>query len=188
MAKVKETIHWLIKSHNALFPENGLWHIIAFPLHQQSWTSHTDPMSWGCNLLISGSKGQRSRSQAINSWKLLMTHICVPFTPSISELHTKTPHMSRMCTIDSTSKDKRSKSRCIYFWKWFIAKSRKYQGVFEMKSRVKTWQVRGIRSQQFEHKQVPKWGTEPGVRKGKRIIASPLHLQSSHSTHRLPMS
>ena len=31
------------------------------------------------------------------------------------------------------------------------AKSRKYQGVFEVKKRVKTWQVRGIRSQQLEH-------------------------------------
>ena len=50
------------------------------------------------------------------------------------------------------------------------AKSRKYQGVFEVKSRVKTWQVRGIWSQQLEHKQVPQWGTEPGVRKGKRSL------------------
>ena len=32
-----------------------------------------------------------------------------------------------------------------------IVKSRKYQGVFEVKSRVKTWQVRGIWSQQLEH-------------------------------------
>ena len=39
-----------------------------------------------------------------------------------------------------------------------------------MKSRVKTWQVRGIWSQQLEHQQVPKWGTEPGVRKGKRSL------------------
>ena len=31
------------------------------------------------------------------------------------------------------------------------AKSRKYQGIFEVKSRVKTWQVRGIWSQQLEH-------------------------------------
>ena len=31
------------------------------------------------------------------------------------------------------------------------AKSRKYQGVFEVKSRVKTWQVRGIWSQKLEH-------------------------------------
>ena len=50
------------------------------------------------------------------------------------------------------------------------AKSRKYQGVFEVKSRVKTWQIRGIWSQQLEHWQVPKWGTEPGVRKGKRSL------------------
>ena len=50
------------------------------------------------------------------------------------------------------------------------ATSRKYQGVFEVKSRVKTWQVRGIWPQQLEHKQVPQWGTEPGVRKGKRSL------------------
>ena len=31
------------------------------------------------------------------------------------------------------------------------AKSRKYQGVFEVKSRVKAWQVRGIWSPQLEH-------------------------------------
>ena len=34
---------------------------------------------------------------------------------------------------------------------FYQAKSRKYQGVFEVKSRVKTWQVRGIWSQQLEH-------------------------------------
>ena len=39
-----------------------------------------------------------------------------------------------------------------------------------MKSRVKTWQDRGIWSQQWEHKQVTQWGTEPGVRKGKRSL------------------
>ena len=33
-----------------------------------------------------------------------------------------------------------------------------------MKSRIKTWQVRGNWSQQLEHKQGPKMGTEPGVR------------------------
>ena len=37
------------------------------------------------------------------------------------------------------------------FWQGLKAKSRKYQGVFEVKSRVKTWQVRGIWSQQLEH-------------------------------------
>ena len=52
------------------------------------------------------------------------------------------------------------------------AKSRKYQGVFKVKSRGKTWQVRGIWSQQLEHKQVPKRGTEPVVLKGKRSLLS----------------
>ena len=49
----------------------------------------------------------------------------------------------------------------------YKANSRKYQGVFKVKSRVKTWQVRGIWSQQFEHTQVPKKGTEQGVQKFK---------------------
>ena len=65
----------------------------------------------------------------------------------------------------------------------YRAKSRKYQGVFEVKSRVKTWQVRGIWSQQLEHKQVPKWGTEPGVRKGKRsLLASHTRCKCSMET------
>ena len=38
----------------------------------------------------------------------------------------------------------------------FEAKSRKYQGVFKMIIRIKTWPVRGIWSQQLEHKQVSK--------------------------------
>ena len=39
-----------------------------------------------------------------------------------------------------------------FFWSLYIrAKSRKYQGVFEVKSQVKIWQVRGIWSQQLEH-------------------------------------
>ena len=63
------------------------------------------------------------------------------------------------------------------------AKSRKYQGVFEVKSRVKTWQVRGIWSQQLEHWQVPKWGTEPGVQKGKRsLLASHTRCKCSMET------
>ena len=43
-------------------------------------------------------------------------------------------------------------------------------GKVVLKSRVKTRQVREIWSQQLEHEQVPKWGTEPGVRKGKRSL------------------
>ena len=63
------------------------------------------------------------------------------------------------------------------------AKSRKYQGVFKVKSRVKTWQIRGIWSQQLEHKQVPKRGTEPGVRKDKRsLLASHTRYKRSMET------
>ena len=39
-----------------------------------------------------------------------------------------------------------------------------------MKRREKTRQVRENWSQQLEHKQVQKRGTEPGVRKGKRSL------------------
>ena len=39
-----------------------------------------------------------------------------------------------------------------------------------MKSRVKTRQVQENWSQQLEHRQVPKRGTEPDVRKGKRSL------------------
>ena len=69
-------------------------------------------------------------------------------------------------------------------WK---AKSRKYQGVFEVKNRVMIWQVWGIWSHQLEHNQVPKWGggAEPGVRKGKRSLLS-WHIRrkcSMETTH-----
>ena len=52
-----------------------------------------------------------------------------------------------------------------------------------MKSRVKTWQVRGIWSQQMEDKQVPKRGSEPRVRKGKRfLLASHTRCKCSMET------
>ena len=52
-----------------------------------------------------------------------------------------------------------------------------------MKSRVKKRQVRGIWSQQLEHKQVPKRGTEPGVQKGKRsLLASHTRCKCSMET------
>ena len=46
----------------------------------------------------------------------------------------------------------------------------KFDKVPKAKSRVKKRQVREIWSKQLEHKQVPKRGTEPGVRKGKRSL------------------
>ena len=52
-----------------------------------------------------------------------------------------------------------------------------------VKSRVKTWQIRGIWSQQLEHRKVPKMGTEPGVRKGKRsLLASHTRCKCSMET------
>ena len=62
------------------------------------------------------------------------------------------------------------------------AKSKKCRGVFKVKSRVKTRQVREIWSQQLDHKQVPKSGTELGVRKGKR---SPLACHTRNITIRM---
>ena len=56
----------------------------------------------------------------------------------------------------------------------YQATSRKYQGVFKVKSRVKTWQVRGIWSQQLEQKQVPKRGTEPGTKFDPMLIPVPI--------------
>ena len=56
-----------------------------------------------------------------------------------------------------------------------------------MKSRVKTRQVRGIWSQRLEYKQVPKRGTEPGLRKGKRSLLA-YHTRckcSIETTHNL---
>ena len=54
----------------------------------------------------------------------------------------------------------------------YEAKSRKYQGVFKVKSRVKTREAREIWSQQLERKQVPPkkgGGGQPGVRKGVSV-------------------
>ena len=55
-------------------------------------------------------------------------------------------------------------------WSPTLCRRQIEKGVFKVKSGVKTWQVRGIWSQQLEHKQVPKRGTEPGVRKGRRSL------------------
>ena len=76
---------------------------------------------------------------------------------------------------------------------WCQAKSRKYQGVFNVKSRVKTWQIRGIWSQQLEHKQVLKMGTEPGVRKGKRSLLArhtscKFSMETSHNSVKIKIS
>ena len=50
------------------------------------------------------------------------------------------------------------------------SKLEKVPSVFKVKGRVKPRQVRDMWFQQLKHKQVPKRGTEPGVRKGKSSL------------------
>ena len=89
------------QGHSALLSGNGFLCITAFPLHpwSQNFTG-TLLLSQGCALLISGSKGQRSRSQCINYWKWLLAHNCYPFIPMVTKLHRQSLHGSRMCPID----------------------------------------------------------------------------------------
>ena len=59
------------------------------------------------------------------------------------------------------------------------AKSRKYQGVIQGEKSSKDM----ANSRNLEHKQVPKRGTEPGVRKGKRsLLASHTRSKCSMET------
>ena len=65
------------------------------------------------------------------------------------------------------------------------AKFRKYRGVFKVKSREKTRQIRENWFQQIEHKQVSERGMEPGVRKGKRdLLACHTRCKCSMETTR----
>ena len=103
------------QGHNALITENGLCRIIAFPLHLSSWNFiQRPPMTWGYALWVSGSKGQRPRSQCIDNRKWFMSHNCFPFTPIIMEIHTKTPHESRISPMDFGVK--RLKVKVIVHW------------------------------------------------------------------------
>ena len=63
------------------------------------------------------------------------------------------------------------------------AKSKKYRGVFNVKSRKKTRQVREKLSKQLDYKQVPKKKerTKPGVRKG-RLYSARLEASSGPRT------
>ena len=69
-SKVKVTMHWLQKivlAHN------------CFPLQLSSWNfTRRLSVSWWCALLISGLKGQKSRSQCIDNWKWFWCIIAFP--------------------------------------------------------------------------------------------------------------
>ena len=89
------------QGHNALITENGLCCIIALPFHLLSWNFiQRLPMSRGCALRVSGSKGQRSRSHCIDYLKWLLVYNCFPFTSAFIELHTQIPSESRICPND----------------------------------------------------------------------------------------
>ena len=76
-------------------------------------------MSWGCALLILGSKGKMSRSQYIDNWKWFMPHICFPFTAYIRKLHKKTSLELQMRPFYFGGN--RLRLQCINSWKWFMS-------------------------------------------------------------------
>ena len=107
------------QGHGAWLIVNGFRTITDSVIHLWSWNFiHLLPMSQGCALLISGSKGQRSKSWGIGDCKLFPDHnwLCNP--PMIMKLHTLSPHESRMCPIDFGVK--RSRSWGICDWKRFL--------------------------------------------------------------------
>ena len=59
--------------------------------------------------------------------------------------------------------------------KCYYAKSRKYQGVFEVKIRVKTWQVRGIWSQH--------WSISKSQNGGRNQVSGRVSAPCWHATH-----
>ena len=108
--------------HGAWLIVNGFRTITDSVIHLWSWDFlHMLPMSQGCALFISGSKGQRSRSWGIDDWKWFPDHnwLCNPPITSIMKLHALAPHESRMCPLVSGSKGQRSRSWGIDDWKHF---------------------------------------------------------------------
>ena len=83
-----------------------------------------------------------------------------------------------------------SSQPAVRFLSWYaalggFAKSRKYRGIFKVKSREMTQQVRKNLSQELNHKHVPK-GTKPDVRKGKRsLLTCHIRCRCSMRNHSL---
>ena len=106
------------QGHNALITENGLWCLIAFYLHQQSWNfTQKLPGSQGCALLNSDSKGQWLRSQCIDSCKWFMVLNCFLFTLQSWNFTHRLPMSRRCALLISGPKGQRSRSQCINSWK-----------------------------------------------------------------------
>ena len=82
------------QGHNSLITEKGFWHIIAFPLHLSSWNfTHRLLTSWGCALLILGSKGQSHNALITENsfWPI----IAFP-SPTNMKLYTDSPWVQDM--------------------------------------------------------------------------------------------
>ena len=104
------------QGHNALITKNGICGIIDFPLHLSSWNFTCRlPMSWGCVLLILGSK--RSKVKVTMHWllKMVCCIIALPLHLSSWNFTHRLP-MSWGCVGV-----KRSRSQCIDYWKWYMS-------------------------------------------------------------------
>ena len=89
------------QGHNVVINEYSFCCIVALSSHLKSWYfTHRLPMSWGCALLMPGSKGQMSRSKCIDYWKWFWAHNCFPFTSTIIKLLAHIPYESRICLND----------------------------------------------------------------------------------------
>ena len=104
------------QGHNALITENGECLTIVFPWNMSSWhIVQRLPICWWCALLNLGSKGQRSRSQYIDNWKLFMSHNCFLITHIMMDIHTETLNDLRMFPIDYFGKMSNAKVTMHWF-------------------------------------------------------------------------
>ena len=118
---VKDVPYWFRgqkvkgQGHMAVMIENGFRTITDPVIHLGSWNfMHLLLMSQGSALLISGSKGQRSRSWGIDDWKRFPDHNWPCNPPMIMKLHALAPHESRMHAFDFGVK--RSKVKVMGHW------------------------------------------------------------------------
>ena len=106
------------QGHIVLITENGLCCNIAFGLYLSSWNTYKDsPWVGDVSYWFWGPKVKGQGHNALITENGL-SHYCFPLTPFIMKFHTKAPHESRMCPIDFGVR--RSRSQCIYYWKWFL--------------------------------------------------------------------
>ena len=88
------------QGHGTLMIENVFGTITDSVIHLWSWNViHLLPMSQGCALLISGTKGQRSRSLGTGDWKWFPDYNWLWNPYMIMKLHTLTLPMGQGCAL-----------------------------------------------------------------------------------------